>query len=78
MSFDHVSYTVRHHVPKPLQCKNSWKFGHSLFGCRSDFATCGKCGENDCEGDHEKDPECFLCKGKCTAIIVKREYGSLK
>ena len=60
---DPVSYPVRYYVPKPLQCKNCWKFGHSLFVCRSDFATCGKCGENDCEGDCEKDPECLLCKG---------------
>ena len=60
MFLDHVSYAVRQYVPKPLQCKNCWKFGHSLFVCRSDFATCG---ENDCEGDCEKDPECLLCKG---------------
>ena len=63
---DHISYPVRQHVPKCLQCKNCWRFSHSLFVCRSDFTTCGKCGENDCEGDCEKDPESSLQRESCS------------
>ena len=54
---DHVLYTVRQYVPKPLQCKNCWKLAHSLCMSRSEFATCGGCQESDCERDHERDPK---------------------
>ena len=69
--------TFNENTPQfPNLCnKNCWKFGHSFFVCRSNLATCGKCGENECEGDCENDPECLLCEGyhaSCEVNCPKR------
>lgn len=39
---DHISYPVRPFVPKPIQFRHCWKFGHSSLVCRHDLEICGK------------------------------------
>lgn len=48
---------------RPIQCRNCWRFGHSLGGCKSGMRCC-MCGEshspNECTAQSHK---CCLCGG---------------
>lgn len=50
-------------APRPLQCRNCWRFGHSIGACKSSQRCC-TCGEShapsDCTSENER---CCLCEG---------------
>lgn len=53
--------------PRPLQCRNCWRFGHSANACRSS-TRCVKCGGSHSTSDcNVETPRCCLCEGTHTA-----------
>lgn len=54
-------------TPRPLQCRNCWRFGHSANACRSSLR-CANCGgahaASNCQVDNCR---CCLCDGAHTA-----------
>lgn len=48
---------------RPLQCRNCWRFGHSIGGCKSSLRCC-TCGESHSASDCSAQSDtCCLCDG---------------
>ncbi|XP_072141827.1 uncharacterized protein [Dermacentor andersoni] len=48
---------------RPIQCRNCWRYGHSMAGCKSRQRCCacgGEHAQNDCNAQEER---CCLCDG---------------
>lgn len=51
-------------APRPLQCNNCWRFGHSSGGCKSNQRCC-TCGEAHAQKDcTSNEARCCLCSGE--------------
>lgn len=53
--------------PRPLQCRNCWRFGHSANACRSSVRCCNCGGSHSTSACDEDAPRCCLCDGSHSA-----------
>ena len=57
-----VSLAVKEYIPKPMQCKNCWRYRHPSKYCANPI-TCVKCGQTGHSNPHcENDPKCTNCE----------------
>lgn len=64
-------YRVEALSPRPVQCVQCWRYGHSIKGCRSDVR-CRICGEgHDGKTCSSQSERCCLCEGSHPADCTK-------
>lgn len=60
-------FRVEKLTPRPLQCRNCWRYGHSANACRSSVRCCSCGGSHSASACDIDEPRCCLCDGSHSA-----------